>query len=323
MIDRKASIFVTGQTGLVGSQVMKTLKEQGYENLILADHANLDLTNQDSTRAFFEKYQPECTIVCAGKVGGIHANNSYPGEFIYENLMMECNTIHQAYSIGCKNLVFLGSSCIYPRLAPQPISEESLTQGSLEPTNEPYAIAKIAGVKLCESYNRQYNVDYRSLMPTNLYGPRDNFHEENSHVLPALLRRIHEAKLKNSDSVVMWGTGSPRREFLYVPDLAKAIVNSLSITEAKWNSVTTPMCSHLNVGCGEDVSILELATLIKEIVGFKGKIELDTTKPDGMPRKLLNVSKINSLGWKAETDLASGISETYQWFLENEQTFKR
>jgi len=299
------------------------LREQGYKNLILVTHRELDLANQAATRDFFYSTRPDYTIVCSGKVGGIHANNSYPASFIYENLMIECNIINSAFLSNCTNLIFLGSSCIYPRLASQPICEENLLQGYLEPTNEPYAIAKIAGIKLCESYNRQYGVDYRSLMPTNLYGPGDNFHVENAHVLPALLYKFHNAKLSNSKSVTIWGSGNPRREFLYIKDLAQAVIHSILIPKKIWNSVGDPMCSHINVGTGKEISIGELAEKIAAIVGFNGQIQFDLSRPDGMPRKLLDVSRIHSFGWQASTPLEAGITETYKWFVENQKTIRK
>jgi GDP-L-fucose synthase len=274
-------------------------------------------------RNFFEQEKPEQVYLAAAKVGGIHANNTYPAEFIYQNLMMEANVIHEAWRAGVKKLLFLGSSCIYPKLAPQPMQESALLTGELEPTNEPYAIAKIAGIKLCESYNRQYGeshgVDYRSVMPTNLYGPGDNYHPENSHVIPALLRRIHEAKLAGAETVTIWGSGTPKREFLYVEDMAAACVHVMNLDPQVYLRHTEPMQSHINVGSGSDVSIRELATLICEVVGYEGRLEFDTTKPDGAPRKLMDSSKLQSLGWHPAVTLDTGLQQTYRNFLQNHQ----
>jgi GDP-L-fucose synthase len=262
-------------------------------------------------------------IVAAAKVGGIHANNTYPANFLVENLMMECNLIQGAFDLGCTNLLFLGSSCIYPKLAPQPIQEDALLNGYLEPTNEAYAIAKIAGIKLCESFNRQHNTDYRALMPTNLYGPGDNCHPENSHVIPALMRRIHEAKLSHSADVVIWGSGTPMREFLHVDDLAAACLHLMTLPKAQLDAAISPMMSHINVGTGVDVTIRELAQTLADVIGFEGKLAFDSTKPDGTPRKLLDVSKINDLGWQAKFDLQNGLASTYEWFLGNETNLRR
>jgi GDP-L-fucose synthase len=321
--DKQAKIFVAGHKGMVGSAIVRALQAQGYHNLLLADRATLDLTNQAATQAFYAAERPDYVIVAAAKVGGIHANNTYPANFLVENLMMECNLIQGAFDVGCTNLLFLGSSCIYPKLAPQPIQEDALLNGYLEPTNEAYAIAKIAGIKLCESFNRQHNTDYRALMPTNLYGPGDNFHPENSHVIPALMRRIHEAKRSNSADVVIWGSGTPMREFLHVDDLAAACLHMMTLPKAQLDAAISPMMSHINVGTGVDVTIRELAQTLVEVIGFEGKLAFDSTKPDGTPRKLLDVSKINDLGWQAKFDLQNGLESTYAWFLENEADLRR
>lgn len=301
---------------MVGGAIARQLAARGDE-VIARTHAELDLLDQQAVRAFLADERPDAIVMAAAKVGGIHANNTYPAQFIYENLMMECNVVHQAYMAGVQRLLFLGSSCIYPRAVPQPMREDALLTGILEPTNEPYAVAKIAGIKLCESYNRQYGTDYRSVMPTNLYGPGDNFHPENSHVLPALIRRFHEAVRDGRDEVVIWGTGTPRREFLHVEDMAEASLFVLDLDQATYAANTQPMLSHINVGFGEDVSIGELAHLIAQITGFTGKIGFDTTKPDGTMQKLMDVSRLAAMGWKARTDLEQGVRETYQWFLAN------
>jgi len=317
MSDLDAKIYVAGHRGMVGSAIVRMLKKYGYSNIITRTHSELDLTNQQAVRSFFEVEQPEQVYLAAAKVGGIHANNTYPAEFIYSNLMIEGSVIHEAWSVGVKKLLFLGSSCIYPRLASQPMGEGALLSGPLEPTNEPYAIAKIAGIKLCESYNRQYGVDYRSVMPTNLYGPGDNFHPENSHVIPALIRRFHEAKENNADNVVIWGAGTPRREFLYVDDMAEASIHLLSIDKAKYEASTQPMLSHINVGTGYDVTIRELAETVSEVIGFCGEMIFDSSKPDGAPQKLLDVTLVNKLGWNADIDLYDGLVSTYDWFLKS------
>jgi GDP-L-fucose synthase len=291
------------------------LKDKGYTNILSRTHKELDLTNQANINQFFEEEKPEQVYLAAAKVGGIHANDAYPAEFIYINLMIEANVIHAAYKSGVKKLLFLGSSCIYPKLAEQPMSEEMLLSGHLEATNEPYAIAKIAGIKLCESYNRQYGVDYRSVMPTNLYGPGDNYHPENSHVIPALIRRFHEAKLNGNTSVTIWGSGNPRREFLYVDDMAKASVFVMVLDQKKYQSQTETMRSHLNVGFGSDINIYELAMTIKKVIGFEGEIQFDSNKPDGSPQKLMDSSRLNQLGWKPKINLESGLIKAYQDFL--------
>lgn len=310
-----SKIYVAGHRGMVGSAILRQLEARGCRNLVTRSHAELDLANQAAVAEFFAHEKPEIVILAAAKVGGIHANNSYPAEFIYENLMMEANVIHQAWRHGVQHLLFLGSSCIYPKLAAQPLCEQALLTGPLEPTNEPYAIAKIAGIKLCESYNRQYGTDYRSVMPTNLYGPNDNFHPENSHVLPALLRRFHEAAQNGAETVTIWGTGTPRREFLHVDDMAAASLFVLDLDRTLYDANTAPMLSHINVGTGRDVAIRELAEMIAEVTGFKGRIGFDTDKPDGTPRKLLDVSRLATMGWQAKVGLRDGLQSTYEWFL--------
>jgi len=303
---------------MVGSAIVRNLQAKGYKNIFTRTHAELDLTNQAQVANFFETEKPDQVYLAAAKVGGIHANNTYPAEFIYQNLMMEANVIHQAFVNGVKKLLFLGSSCIYPKLAPQPMSEAALLTGTLEPTNEPYAIAKIAGIKLCESYNRQYGqihgIDYRSVMPTNLYGPGDNYHLEHSHVIPALIRRFHEAKLVNAPEVLIWGTGTPRREFLYVDDMAAASVFVMELDKEIYNKYTHPMQSHINVGFGSDVTIAQLANAIAKVVGYQGKICFDSSKPDGAPRKWMDSSTLLQLGWNAKIDLNQGLQKTYEEF---------
>lgn len=307
-------IFVAGHRGMVGGAILRQLQAQGAET-ITRSRAELDLTDQAAVRAFMAAERPEAVILAAAKVGGILANNSYPAEFIRDNLAIELNVIHEAWAAGVERLLFLGSSCIYPRNATQPMREDALLTGTLEPTNEPYAIAKIAGIKLCESYNRQYGTDYRSVMPTNLYGPGDNFHPENSHVLPALIRRFHEAKEEGHVEVVIWGSGTPRREFLHVDDMAAASLFVMNLDRATYAANTEAMLSHINVGTGRDVSILELAQMVAEVTGFGGEIRCDTTKPDGTPRKLMDVSRLRDMGWEAKIDLRQGIAETYRWYL--------
>jgi GDP-L-fucose synthase len=310
-------IYVAGHRGLVGSAITRELESAGYRNLITRTHAELDLTNQQAVNEFFDQARPQYVFLAAAKVGGIQANNSYPADFIYENLMIQTNIVHAAYRAGVERLLFLGSSCIYPRLAEQPMTEDVLMTGALEPTNEPYAIAKIAGIKLCESYNRQYDMDFRSVMPTNLYGPNDNFDLETSHVMPALIRKFHEAKTKASPEVTIWGTGNPRREFLYVDDLAAACVHIMQLRYGDYAGSTSPMQSHINVGTGEDVTIRELAELIRKVVGYEGPLTFDTGKPDGTPRKCLDVSKIKFLGWQPRISLEEGVARTYEWFLQH------
>ncbi len=311
----QSKIYVAGHHGMVGSAIVRALKDQGETNFVVRTHAELDLTDQTAVRHFFETEKPSQVYLAAAKVGGIYANNTFPAEFIYQNLMVQANVIDAAYRNGVQKLLFLGSSCIYPRLALQPMSEDALLTGTLEPTNEPYAIAKIAGIKLCESYNRQYDVDYRSVMPTNLYGPGDNYHQENSHVIPGLIRRFHEAKISGAASVTIWGTGSPRREFLYVDDMAAASVYVMQLPKAKYEQYTKPMQSHVNVGSGADVTISELAQAIAQTVGYTGKIEFDATKPDGTPRKWMDSKRLNDLGWQAHVSLLEGLKLAYQDFI--------
>lgn len=302
---------------MVGSAIIRQLSQLGDDEIIYRDRSELDLTDQSAVRHFFHSEQVDQVYLAAARVGGIHANTIYPAEFIYENLMIECNIIHQAYAAGVKQLLFLGSSCIYPKHAQQPMMENELLNGHLETTNEPYAIAKIAGIKLCESYNRQYGVDYRSVMPTNLYGDNDNFHPENSHVIPAMMRRFHEAKLRGDKEVVVRGTGEPMREFLHVNDMAAACIHVLNLEKSVYNEYTTPMMSHINVGTGIDCTIRELAETMKVVVGFEGIIVFDSTKPDGTPRKLLDVARLDRMGWKSSVSLSDGLKKTYQWFLEH------
>jgi nucleoside-diphosphate-sugar epimerase len=316
-------IYLAGHRGMVGSAILRQLKARGETNIVTRAHAELDLTDQGGVRDFLQAERPDVVILAAAKVGGIHANNTFPADFIYENLMIECNVIHQAFAAGVARLLQLGSSCIYPRDVPQPMREAALLTGTLEPTNEPYAVAKIAGIKLCESYNRQHGVDYRSVMPTNLYGPGDNFHPENSHVLPALIRRFHEAKESGRDEVVIWGTGTPRREFLHVDDMAAASLYVLDLPKWDYDANTEPMLSHINVGTGSDISILELAQMVAEVTGFGGNVVTDPSKPDGTPRKLMDVSRLAKMGWRAGIDLQRGLNETYSWYLENAANARR
>jgi len=306
-MEKDSKIYIAGHRGLVGSALVRKLTEMGYMNLIARTHAELDLTRQRDVEDFFDKERPEYVFLAAAKVGGILANNTYPAEFIYSNIVVQSNVIHSSYLFGVKKLSFLGSSCIYPRDCPQPMKEEYLLSGYLEPTNEPYVVAKIAGIKMCQSYNRQYGTNYISVMPTNLYGPNDNFDLQNAHVLPALIRKFHEAKVADQKEVVVWGTGSPRREFLYIEDLADACVFFMN----NYNSSEI-----INIGVGKDISIRELALMVKEIVDYNGELVFDTSKPDGTPRKLLDVSKLSSLGWKAKTSLEEGIKKTYEWYAE-------
>ena len=312
-------IYVAGHRGMVGSAIVRTLQQQGQGNFVTRTHAELDLTNQAAVQAFFAAEKPTQVYLAAAKVGGIHANNTYPAEFIYQNLMMQANVIDAAFRSGVQKLLFRGSSCIYPTLAAQPMAEDALLTGPLEPTNEPYAIAKIAGIKLCESYNRQYGqshgVDYRSVMPTNLYGPGDNYHPQNSHVIPALIRRFHEAKVHNAPIVTIWGSGTPRREFLYVDDMAAASVFVMNLPKATLAAHTQPMQSHINVGFGEDITIKELALAVGKTVGYQGAIDFDTSKPDGSPRKLMDSSRLNALGWQAQVGLDAGLAAAYQDFI--------
>jgi GDP-L-fucose synthase len=308
--------YIAGHRGMVGGAILRRLEAEGERDLITRTSAELDLTNQAQVRDFFQAEKSDAVILAAAKVGGIVANNTYPAQFIYENLMIECNVIHAAYEAGVTKLLQLGSSCIYPKEANQPMAEDALLTGTLEPTNEPYAIAKIAGIKLCESYNRQYGVDYRSVMPTNLYGPGDNFHPENSHVLPALIRRFHEAREEGREEVVIWGSGKPMREFLHVDDMAAASLFVMDLPKDIYERETQPMLSHINVGSGTDVTILELAQTVARAVGFEGRITTDASKPDGTMRKLMDVSRLERLGWKASIPLEEGIRSTYAWFLE-------
>jgi GDP-L-fucose synthase len=319
-INLSQKIYVAGHRGMVGSAIVRALKEKGCKNIITRTHAELDLTNQAAVQAFFEIEKPDQVYLAAAKVGGIYANNTFPAEFIYQNLMMESNVIHQAFVAGVKRLLFLGSSCIYPKLAPQPMTEDALLTGLLESTNEPYAVAKIAGIKLCESYNRQYGashgIDYRSVMPTNLYGPGDNYHPENSHVIPALIRRFHEAKEGHTPTVTIWGTGTPRREFLYVDDMAAASVFVMDLDKSTYDQQTEVMCSHINVGYGSDVTIAGLANAVGAAVGYQGNIDFDPTKPDGTPRKWMDSSRLNRLGWNPLVNLNDGLQLAYQEFLQ-------
>ena len=310
-------VYIAGHRGMAGSAILRHLQAAGLgmQDVVLRTHRELDLTSQLAVRAFFQQEKPDQVYLAAAKVGGIYANNTYPAEFIYQNLMVEANVIHEAWQAGVQKLLFLGSSCIYPRCAPQPMSEEALLTGPLEATNEPYAIAKIAGIKLCESYNRQYGADYRSVMPTNLYGIGDNYHPENSHVIPALIRRFHEAALTSAPVVTIWGTGTPRREFLYIDDMAAACVHVMNLDKATYSAHTSPMQSHINVGSGEDITIKELALTIARVVGYEGAIEFDPTKPDGAPRKLMDSSRLNSLGWRARVSLEDGLKLAYGDFL--------
>ncbi|MDL2354332.1 MAG: GDP-L-fucose synthase [Pseudomonadota bacterium] len=314
-------IFVAGHRGLVGSAIVRVLHAQGHTNIVTRTHAELELTDQAQVRAFFAAEHVDQVYLAAARVGGIHANHVYPAEFIYDNTMVQANVVHEAWRSGVHKLLFLGSSCIYPRLAAQPIREEYLMNGMLEPTNEPYAMAKIAGIKLCESYNRQYGTDYRSVMPTNLYGPGDNYHPHNSHVIPALLRRFHEAKKGAAREVVIWGSGKAMREFLYVDDMAAASVYVMQLARDSYGAHTTPMHSHLNVGTGEDTTIGDLARLVGRTVGYRGDIVFDTSKPDGTPRKLLDVSKLTSLGWSARMPLELGLQHAYRAFLDTNKLY--
>ena len=320
MEQRKQKIYVAGHRGMVGSAIVRNLQTQGSLNIVVKTHAELDLKNQEQVESFFQQEKPDQVYLAAAKVGGIHANNTFPAEFIYENLMVQNNVIHQAFSSGVKKLLFLGSSCIYPKLAPQPMGEEALLTGKLESTNEPYAIAKIAGIKMCESYNRQFGqshgVDYRSVMPTNLYGPGDNYHLENSHVIPALIRRFHEAKLRNATEVLIWGTGIPRREFIYVDDMANASIFIMNLDKSIYDKNTQPMQSHINVGSGSDITISDLAELIRQTVGFNGLVTFDITRPDGAPQKLMNSDKLSKLGWTQKIELKDGLLMAYKDFID-------
>ncbi len=323
MVDQNSLIFVAGHRGMVGAAIVRALLAAGHpaERIVTRSHAELDLTEQAAVRAFFAQMRPDEVYVAAAKVGGIHANNTLPAEFIYSNLMIEANVIDAAFRAGVRRLLLLGSSCIYPRLAPQPMREDALLTGVLEATNEPYAIAKIAGIKLCESYNRQYEashgVDYRSVMPTNLYGPGDNYHPDNSHVIPGLIRRFHEAKIRGDAEVSVWGSGTPRREFLFVDDMAAACLHVMRLDHGEYARQTQPMLSHINVGYGSDVSIAELAQLVADVVGFGGRLVFDSSKPDGTPRKLMDSARLQAMGWRPTVDLAQGLRLAYQDFLDN------
>lgn len=310
-------IFVAGHRGMVGSAIVRHLQSQGYQSIVTAPRESVDLVDAASVKRFFAEQRIDQVYLAAAKVGGIHANNQYPADFIYQNLMIEANVINAAHEAGVQKLLSLGSSCIYPKHAEQPMREEALLTGVLEPTNEPYAVAKIAGIKLCESYNRQHGRDYRSVMPTNLYGPHDNYHPENSHVIPALLRRFHEATLRGDDEVVIWGSGTPMREFLHVDDMAAASVHVMNLDEATYQAHTQPMLSHINVGTGQDCTIRELAETIARVTEFQGRLSFDSSKPDGTPRKLMDVSRLAKLGWTASIDLETGLRDAYRWFVEH------
>ncbi len=317
LLNSLSKVYVAGHRGMVGAAIIRQLEQLGVEKIISRTHAELDLCDQVAVRAFMQAQKPDFVVLAAAKVGGIYANNEYPAEFIYQNMMIEANVIHEAWASGVNNLLFLGSSCIYPKFAKQPMAESELLTGVLEPTNEPYAVAKIAGIKLCESYNRQYGTDYRSVMPTNLYGPGDNYHGLNSHVVPAMINRFHEAKQDNLPSVEVWGTGKVMREFLHVDDMAAASVFVMQLDKATYQANTQPMLSHINVGTGEDVTIAELAQTVKKVVGFKGELVFNADKPEGTPRKLLDVSRINKMGWQASIGLEEGLENAYQWYLEH------
>ncbi|WP_462384457.1 GDP-L-fucose synthase [Pseudomonas sp. Marseille-QA0892] len=318
MTDLNQRIFVAGHRGMVGSAIVRRLEALGYTDIVTAGRDTLNLLDQAAVQRFFEEQRINQVYLAAAKVGGIHANNTYPAEFIYENLMIEANIVHAAHTTGVQKLLFLGSSCIYPKYADQPIREDSLLTGVLEETNEPYAIAKIAGIKLCESYNRQYGRDYRSVMPTNLYGPHDNYHPENSHVIPALLRRFHEATARGDEEVVIWGSGKPMREFLHVDDMAAASVHVMNLDDETYQANTQPMLSHINVGTGRDCTIRELAETVAKVTEFQGKLVFDASKPDGTPRKLMDVSRLKSLGWEATIGLEDGLRDAYRWFVEHQ-----
>ena len=308
-------IYVAGHTGLVGSAIIRQLESLGYNNLLTRKHKDLDLTNQADVKEFFINEKPDVVILAAATVGGIFANNTYPADFIYKNLMIEANVINASYENGVRQLLFLGSTCIYPKLADQPMREDSLLTGPLEPTNEPYALAKIAGIKLCESFNRQYGTDYRSVMPTNLYGINDNFHAENSHVIPSLMRRFHDAKINNLSEVIVWGTGSAMRDFLYVDDMANACIFILELDKSTYDLNTKPMTSHINIGTGNDISIKEMAETMRIVIGFDGKISFDSSKPDGALKKLTDVSCLMNMGWKYTVDIKDGLEKTYKWYM--------
>jgi len=314
-MDLKDKIYIAGHRGLVGSAIVRQLESRGFTNLLMRTHKELDLTNQAQVQTFFKQEKPDYVILAAAKVGGIHANNTYPADFIYQNMMIEANVINSAYENKVKRLLFLGSTCIYPKAVEQPMREEAILTDVLEPTNEPYALAKIAGIKLCESYNRQHGTDFRSVMPTNLYGINDNFHPENSHVIPALMRRFHEAKVNNDAEVVVWGTGNAMREFLYVDDMAVASLFVLELDEKTYQYNTEPMLSHVNVGTGKDITIQKISETMKQVVGFKGEIVFDATKPDGAPRKLIDINKLKEMGWEYSVELDNGLKKTYEWYI--------
>ena len=316
-MDLKDKIYIAGHRGLVGSAIVRQLKSRGFTNLLTRTHKELDLTNQAQVQTFFKQEKPDYVILAAAKVGGIHANNTYPADFIYKNMMIEANVINSAYENKVKRLLFLGSTCIYPQAVEQPMREDALLTDVLEPTNEPYALAKIAGIKLCESYNRQHGTDFRSVMPTNLYGINDNFHPENSHVIPALMQRFHQAKVNNDAEVVVWGTGNAMREFLYVDDMAQASLFVLELDEKTYQANTKPMLSHINVGTGKDTTIREMAETMKQVVGYEGRLTFDATKPDGAPRKLIDISRLKRMGWEYRVDLKEGLKKTYAWYLNN------
>ena len=321
--DLNQKIYVAGHRGMVGSAIVRNLNAQGYLNIVTRTHSEMDLTNQAAVKAFFEQEKPDQVYLAAAKVGGIYANNTYPAEFIYDNLMVQNNVIHQAFVSGVKKILFLGSSCIYPKMVPQPMSEDALLTGKLEATNEPYAVAKIAGIKMCESYNRQYGqshgVDYRSVMPTNLYGPGDNYHPENSHVIPALIRRFHEAKESGAPQVVIWGTGTPMREFLYVDDMAAASIFVMELNKASYDKQVEPMQNHINVGYGSDVTIADLAKTVAKVIAYQGEIAFDPSKPDGTPKKLMDSSRLNRMGWEPKVGLEQGLDIAYQEFLQGNE----
>jgi GDP-L-fucose synthase len=321
-MNKDSKIYVAGHQGMVGSAICRQLVQQGYQNIVTRTRQDLNLLDQHAVADFMANEKPDYIFLAAAKVGGIFANNEFPADFIYENLMIEANIIHQAFKTGCTRLLFLGSSCIYPKLAEQPMNESSLLTGTLESTNEPYAIAKIAGIKLCESYNRQYGTDFRSVMPTNLYGPHDNFHEKNSHVVPALLRRFHNATLNNQASVEVWGTGKAMREFMYVEDMAAACLHVMNLSHDTYVQHTDPMMSHINVGTGKDVTIAQLVQEVVRVTGYPGQVLWNTNMPDGTPRKLLDVSRLKTLGWHYTVDLSEGLDLSYQWFLDNQSLFR-
>jgi GDP-L-fucose synthase len=316
-MDLKDKIYIAGHRGLVGSAIVRQLESRGFTNLLMRTHKELDLTSQAQVQSFFQQEKPDYVILAAAKVGGIHANNTYPADFIYQNMMIEANVINSAYENKVKRLLFLGSTCIYPKAIEQPMREDALLTGVLESTNEPYALAKIAGIKLCESYNRQYGTDFRSVMPTNLYGINDNFHPENSHVIPALMQRLHQAKMDDDEEVVVWGTGNTMREFLYVDDMAQASLFVLELDEQTYQINTQPMLSHINVGTGKDVTIREMVKTMKQVIDYKGKLIFDTTKPGGASRKLIDVTRLKNMGWEYKVDLKGGLKKTYNWYLNN------